>query len=154
VIAEKDKDLKVANGFLNIYRERSEGRREDEKLNELSGILMLYKDKLSEEAKAARKKSADIVALEVQLMGLSNRLNEKNKALVKTQRELQDLGGQLTVMKEKLLRLRERPQESGPHNSDVDDQVRELQSRFRDINDFLLENLHDSDRIKTHLTVQ
>ncbi|MCK5178441.1 MAG: hypothetical protein KAR32_02845, partial [Candidatus Omnitrophica bacterium] len=154
VIAEKDKDLKVANGFLNIYRERSEGRREDEKLNELSGILMLYKDKLSEEAKAARKKSADIVALEVQLMGLSNRLNEKNKALVKTQRELQDLGGQLTVMKEKLLRLRERPQESGPHNSDVDDQVRELQSRFRDINDFLLENLHDSDRMKTYLTVQ
>ncbi|MCK5259563.1 MAG: hypothetical protein KAJ70_00745 [Candidatus Omnitrophica bacterium] len=238
VIVGKDKELKMANGFLNIYRQRSGGANRvlqqkkeqhnsnlrkvvlerdqeindlreqlgrmqkslrtadrtvqekvaylnyaknelvvlrkqmrvgekefkleepkyrafpDEKVTELSGILRIYKDKLFEETKAAREKTSDITNLERQLALLENQLNEKSETLVKTQRDLYDLEDQLTALKQELLKLRERPQDKGSYNSDGDRQVQELQSKFLDINDFLLENLHDSDKIKSRQIVQ
>jgi chromosome segregation ATPase len=126
----------------------------DEELIELRGILEIYKDKLVEETQTAQKKTADITALEKQLTLLENQLNEKDEALVKTQRDIHDLEGQLTDMKEELLRLKEGSKDNGFRNNNVDSQGQELQSKFRDINNFLLENLLGSDRIKAHPVVQ
>ena len=167
IIQEKTTYLNYAKNELDVLKKqgrsdekavKSEGSKNrvfrNGKATELSGILRIYKDKLFEETKAAREKTADISTLEKHLTLLENQLNEKNEALVKTQRDLKDLEGQLTVMKQELLRLREQSQDNLSDSKNVDGQVRGLQSRFRDINDFLLENLHDSDKIKTHLTVQ
>ena len=123
-----------------------------EKLIELSGILKIYKDKLVEETKATQERAADIIVLEEQLALMENELNAKNKALVKTQHDLHDLEDQLRIMKQELLKLRQRP-EGNYQDNDVDRQVQELQSKFQDINNFLLENLYDSDKINPHVVV-
>ncbi|MBN1869013.1 MAG: hypothetical protein JW847_00330 [Candidatus Omnitrophica bacterium] len=126
----------------------------DEKLHELSGILSIYKGRLFDEVRTAREKTASISALEKDLKTLENQLDQKNEALVKTQNDLRDLEDQLTVMKQELLRLKGRPQDNTFQNNDVNRQLEEMQSKFREINDFLLENLYDSDRIKSRLVVQ
>ena len=167
VVEKKVARLKYAKNELAALREQLEPDEKevqlekikyrafpDRKLTELNGILKIYKEKPFEETKSTQAKTADITSLEKQLALLENQLNEKNKALVKTQRDLHDLEGRLTVMKQELLELRERPEDDGSQDSDDEGQVQELQSKFRDINDFLLENLYDFDKIKVHRAVQ
>ena len=85
---------------------------------------------------------------------MENQLNEKNAAFVKTQDDLRHLEGLLTDMKQELLRLKGHSQNDISLNNTIDRQARERQVKFEDINEFLLENPHDSDKIKSHLVIR
>ena len=78
-------------------------------------------------------------------------LQEKDKALAQTQQDLNDLEDQLVAMKKEIKRLKKDPELNQSKNSDIDNDIRDVQLKFRDIHNFLLENLRDSDRINTHL---
>ena len=152
MIDVKDRELTGLEALL------SEADRQKEKLNDiiasknrhlaqLEAFLRIYQDNLSVFRGTVQEKTVRRKDL------LENQLDEKNEGLVQTQRDLRDLEARLTSLQQELLRLEESPQDNGPEGDEVARQVGELQSEFRDINDFLLENLRDSDRIHTYLVV-
>ena len=101
--------------------------------------------------RATKEKTENIGALERQLTFFQNELEEKNEALVKTQNDLLTMKDQLAAIQSELILLKENSQIHAPQNPDIENKVRDLQSKFQDIQHFLLENLLDSDRINAYL---
>jgi len=100
----------------------------DEKLTQLSGILEIYKYKLTEKSYLAK---------------------EKTKALAKAQNNLRFLGNWLTKLESELSEIKILTEQDGLKGPEMESKVWELQSQIEDIQQFLLENLGDSDKIKS-----
>jgi hypothetical protein len=96
---------------------------------ELSGILEIYKYKLSEKDRLVK---------------------EKTMALAKAQDDLNFLKGQLSALELDLSELKKNSGNKEFQSPGIENKIRELQSKFEEIQFFLLENLGDSDKMKTH----
>jgi len=134
LIQEKDEEIRTLQITLDQLKTRSNNSDnvsylQDEKLNELNGILEIYKYKLVEK---------------------NNLAEEKTKALTKTQDDLLFLNDQLTMLESELSEIKKHSQQDELKGSEIENEVRELQSKFEDIQHFLLENLGDSDKIKSY----
>jgi len=132
IIQEKDEEIQS----LQIVRDQLKARSNsndnvsssrDEKLMELSGILEIYKYKLTEKNHLAK---------------------EKTRALAKTRDDLRFLGDRLTLLESEISEIKKHSEQNGLKSPEMESKVWELQSKFEDIQHFLLENLGDSDKIK------
>jgi len=139
IIQEKNAEIQSLQNTLKQLQPGSNGHNDnvslsrDEKLIQLTGILEIYKYKLVEKNKVAQ---------------------EKMKALVKTQNDLLDLKGQMAIVQFEMLKLKSHSRHDELQDKEIETRVQELQSKFQDIQHFLLENLPDSDKINTHLVIQ
>ncbi|OGX34208.1 MAG: hypothetical protein A3C36_05000 [Omnitrophica WOR_2 bacterium RIFCSPHIGHO2_02_FULL_52_10] len=118
---------------------------------ELNGMLNIYKEKLSDEHKSAKEKSILISALEGRLGDMQFKIDAKDRVLAQTQSDLRSLQERLEAVEAELMNLKESPWQNGLRDMSVGYKVSELQTQFKDIQQFLIENLHESDRMNARL---
>jgi len=133
IIQEKNEEIQSLQIVLDQMKARSTGSNNvffsrDEKLVELNGILEIYKYKLIEKNRLAK---------------------EKTRALAKTQDDLRSLGDRLIMLEVELSEIKKRSQQDEFKSPEIESKVLELQSKFENIQHFLLENLVDSDKMKS-----
>lgn len=135
IIQEKDEEIQSLQVVLDRQKARLNSNNDvsfsrDEKLIELNGVLEIYKHKLIEKNRLAK---------------------EKTKALAKTQDDLRFLRDRLAMLESELSEIKKHPQQDGLKSPEMERKVLELRSKLEDIQRFLLENLDDSDKMKSRI---
>lgn len=134
IIQEKDSEIQSLQETLDYLKKESKNSdnvsySRDEKLIELSGMLEIYKHKLGEKDRLAK---------------------EKTRALYRTQNNFNALQGQLATLESELLEIKRHSINGEFQNPEIENKIQELHSQFKDIQYFFLENLYDSDKIKSY----
>jgi len=134
IIQEKDSEIQFLQETLDQLKKETKNSdnasySRDEKLIELSGILEIYKHKLGEKDRLAK---------------------EKTKALTRTQDDLTSLQDQLAMLESELLEIKRRSIDGEFQDPEIENKIQELHSKLKDIQYFFLENLYDSDKIKSY----
>lgn len=117
----------------------------DEQLNEISGILQIYKLKLGDANTTLKEKSANIVTLEEQLNYVQEKLFQKDKVLSKTRKELSSLEKELLDLQERLNCINEK----NTDQSDKTKTINETHLRIIEINEYLIKKLIELETIES-----
>jgi len=133
IIQEKDEEIRSLQITRDQMKARSNGvdhvsYSRDKKVTELSGMLEIYKYKLTEKNHLAK---------------------EKTKELARAQNDLRFLGDRIAKLNSELSEIKKQSEQDGSKSPEMENKVWDLQSKIEDIQHFLLENLGDSDKIKS-----
>ena len=123
----------------------------DDQLTELNGMLNIYKEKLSDEHKSGKEKTILISTLEDRLGDMQFQIDAKDRVLAQTQSDLRSLQERLEAVEAELMNLKESPRQNSLRDMSVNHELSKLQTQFKDIQQFLLENLHGSDRMNARI---
>jgi len=130
----KEEDM-GQNTEASVYELRNIIASKDEKLIELSGIMQIYKAKLSDTNKSLQISKQEIIELKDDLV-------KKDDIIVQAKGEIAQLKSRIGTVEKQLQELREEKNRQGA-KLNIQDDVKDLQEKLTEVNKFLAENLKE-----------
>ena len=109
----------------------------DEKINEINGILEIYKGKLSSASKAVKVNSKNIDRLKDELLLTKSKVFERNIVIENTLKNLSDIENRLIALSKQLKEAASNKVVSSKKNSNLKTNISSLQQQLNDVHVYL-----------------
>ena len=123
----------------------------NQRLEELEGILNIYRSKLSETKDDLKKKTADLNNLEDQIIFVQERLFKKNKILKQTKERLVELEKQLAEVQKHLSRLGKTSLRSKARRVEIKKEIVDLREKVKKLQESLKKQISAFDGMVAYL---
>ncbi|MBF0384549.1 MAG: hypothetical protein HQL27_01630 [Candidatus Omnitrophica bacterium] len=162
-VSKKDKEITALKSAIDRMRNDSTSKNEKlqniikekyAKIEELAGVLDIYKNKLLDANSIIKEKALNIQSLEQQLTLVQAKLSEKDEVIKKTNANLHSLETQLQEVQDRLLEIKDSGTQTQSRNPWIEDEIASLKEKIGNLNELIKQELREFEKINGNLPQQ